>query len=137
MIVRAASGWQTVIADLALILFLITAQAVGKKPATQSEAEEERQPPASSSALAVHRPKQGESVREWLIASTTDQRQMATISVGYTQEKRAEALSEAGDVLPFFVIEQIRISGAATVGKRFSQNGQRLSVVPFLFQLVD
>ena len=51
MIVRAASGWQTIIADLALILFLITAQAVGKKPATQSHAEEERQPPASSSAL--------------------------------------------------------------------------------------
>ena len=99
MIVRAASGWQTVIADLALILFLITAQAVGKKPATQSQAEEERQPPASSSALAVHRPKQGESVREWLVASTTDQRQMATISVGYTQEKRAEALSEAERLL--------------------------------------
>jgi hypothetical protein len=98
MIVRAASGWQTVIADLALILFLITAQAVGKKPATQSQAEE-RQPPASSSALAVHRPEQGESVREWLIASTTDQRQMATISVGYTPEKRAEALTEAERML--------------------------------------
>ena len=99
MIVRAASGWQTVIADLALILFLITAQAVCKKPATQSQAEEEKQPPASSSALAVHRPEQGESVREWLIASTTDQRQMATISVGYTQERRAEALTEAERLL--------------------------------------
>ena len=99
MIVRAQSGWQTIIADLALILFLITAQAVGKKPATQSHAEEERQPPASSSALAVHRPEKGESVREWLIASTTDQRQMATISVGYTQEKRAEALTEAERLL--------------------------------------
>lgn len=28
MILRAASGWQTATADLALILFLITAQAV-------------------------------------------------------------------------------------------------------------
>ncbi|MCH2488165.1 MAG: hypothetical protein MK010_10550, partial [Erythrobacter sp.] len=44
MIARLGSGWQTITADLALILFLVTAQASFSQPATESVA------PASSAA---------------------------------------------------------------------------------------
>ncbi|MBX7481896.1 hypothetical protein [Qipengyuania qiaonensis] len=99
MIIRAASGWQTVTADLALILFLITAQAAGQKPEPQSRVDETRQAPATSSALAVHRPAEGETVREWLLATVTDERQLATLSVSYTPGRRTEALVEAERIM--------------------------------------
>lgn len=100
MILRAASGWQTATADLALILFLITAQAVREEQPTPAIATESGTPaPVSSSALALHRPAQGENVREWLLATVTDERQVATISVSYTRERRAYALAEGERLL--------------------------------------
>lgn len=100
MIVRAASGWQTITADLALILFLATAQAAGHEP-KPIEPPESRQAygPPNTSALAVHRPKAGEPVREWLAANVTDGRQLATISVDYTPGNRVEALTEGARIL--------------------------------------
>ncbi|MEX0341093.1 MAG: hypothetical protein AB3N06_00765 [Erythrobacter sp.] len=106
MILRGSSGWQTVTADLALILFLITAQAVGNEASTAEPpvapavgAEREAPAPVASSAMAVHRPGAGEAVREWLIATVTDERQVATIAIAYTPERRAEALSEGERLL--------------------------------------
>lgn len=107
MILRAASGWQTVTADLALILFLITAQAVREPPAPPSqvetgvEAETDTVEPApvTSSALALHKPAPGESVQEWLRATVTDERQVATISIGYAPGQREEALAEGERLL--------------------------------------
>ncbi|WP_421992651.1 hypothetical protein [Qipengyuania sp.] len=101
MILRPTSGWQTITADLALILFLITAQAAGTNAAPAGEDETptvvaapDAQAPVASSALALHRPVRGEEVREWLIATVTDERQVATISVGYAPHRRVEALAE-------------------------------------------
>jgi len=99
MIARAASGWQTVTADLALILFLITAQVAGREPEAQVQVSDAKQAPAASSALAVHRPAKGETVREWLLATVTDERQVATISVNYAPGRRTEALAEAERLL--------------------------------------
>jgi hypothetical protein len=107
MILRAASGWQTVTADLALILFLITAQAVREPaaPSPQEETEVEAEAdtaepaPVASSALALHKPAKGESVEEWLLAAVTDERQVATISIGYAPGQREEALAEGERLL--------------------------------------
>jgi hypothetical protein len=107
MILRAASGWQTVTADLALILFLITAQAVREPSATPSqeeteieaEADTEEPAPVTSSALALHKPAPGESLQEWLRATVTDERQVATISIGYAPGQREEALAEGERLL--------------------------------------
>jgi hypothetical protein len=107
MILRATSGWQTVTADLALILFLITAQAVRETPAPppveeteiESETETEEPAPMASSALALHKPAPGESVQEWLLAAVTDERQVATISIGYTPGQRENALAEGERLL--------------------------------------
>jgi hypothetical protein len=100
MIIRAASGWQTATADLALILFLITAQAVREEqPAPAVAVENEASAPVASSALALHRPAQGESVRKWLLATVTDERQVATVTVSYTREQRARALAEGERLL--------------------------------------
>ena len=100
MIIRPSSGWQTILADLALILFLITVQQVGNfgpaeladKGEAQPEIDESSPAPVSSSALAVHRPGQNEDISEWLTA--TDTRQLATISVSYAPERRTEAIAE-------------------------------------------
>lgn len=106
MILRAASGWQTVTADLALILFLITAQAVREPPVpsqeeteVEVEADTEEPAPVTSSALALHKPAPGESVQEWLRATVTDERQVATISIGYAPGQREEALVEGERLL--------------------------------------
>ena len=107
MILRAASGWQTVTADLALILFLITAQAVREPPVpspqeeteVEAEADTEEPAPVTSSALALHKPAPGESVQEWLRATVTDERQVATISIGYAPGQREEALAEGERLL--------------------------------------
>lgn len=57
MIARAGSGWQTVLADLSLILFMATASAVGDAPAAPAAA-----PPAVSPAAV---PALGEPVAQW------------------------------------------------------------------------
>lgn len=106
MIVRAGSGWQTTMADLALILFLITAQAVREEGTRQAEPEKavaatetNGKAPEAEAALALHKPARGESMRGWLLATVTDQRQVATITVSYTKGQRAAALAEGGRLL--------------------------------------
>jgi len=101
MILRGSSGWQTITADLALILFLATAVSIGDgldpdkdtaKPPPDNDADIPF--PEVSSALAVHRPSAGEPVGEWLASSVTDHRQVATISISYAPDRRGEALTE-------------------------------------------
>ena len=82
MILRAPSSWQTITADLALILFLITAHAAGERASPPPEARQTGPAETGEAALAVHRPAPGESVTEWLRAAATDERQMATIEIG-------------------------------------------------------
>lgn len=100
MIVRAAAGWQTITADLALILFLVTAQFAGNDPVPPERTEHRQEAAAAnSSALAVHRPATGEPVRDWLAATVTDGRQVVTISVDYAPGNRALALAEGARIL--------------------------------------
>lgn len=116
MIPRATTGWQTITADLALILFLITAQAAvdpAERPAPV--ASEKPATAESTSALAVHYPARGEDISEWLRDTMIDRRQVATISIEYAPGARAGAMAE-GDRL---------LGQAETAGV-----GARLTVVP-------
>jgi len=107
MILRTSSSWQTLMADLTLILFLVTAQAVAtnEEPPEEKEAtapntsDAEAQVPISSSALAVHRPSTGDDIGDWLATTVTDERQMATISITYAPDRRIEALIEGERLL--------------------------------------
>ena len=115
MITRFGSGWQTITADLALILFLITAQAASQadesEPAPQNEREtrdsQVARPAAQSgatlpmpaSALAIHRPQSGEAIGDWLNEVVDDERKVATIAVRFAPDSRSQALSEGNRLL--------------------------------------
>jgi hypothetical protein len=76
MIAGGRGSWQTIIADLALILFMVTAAAMGSK-----ESETAGNPlPARGEPLAVYRPHQGTPpFGDWLAAQAADERQQLTI----------------------------------------------------------
>ena len=92
---RSGAVWQTTLADLSLILFMITASAIGRGenllPPVQSQA-----PPVQSGQLAIYRAEPGApSFNEWLTAQAADRRQLLTIVARYHGDKRAEALARA------------------------------------------
>ncbi|MCB2088035.1 MAG: hypothetical protein R3E18_08040 [Sphingomonadaceae bacterium] len=93
MIAREGAGWQAVIADLALILFMVTASAV--------EAQHEEKPDSNDSTLelgepgAVWRPEQGISLKDWLAAQAPDPRQQLTITAHYPAGAADAAYAQA------------------------------------------
>ena len=114
MILRLGSGWQTVTADLALILFMVTAQAIqepatapnpattsqlvkrsGESPAAPSETGVDL---ASGASLAIFRPGPGVDLTDWLEATLTDERQEPTVYVRYRPGGR-DAASKQGSQL--------------------------------------
>lgn len=102
MILRLGSGWQTVTADLALILFLITAQATRGAPEAQPQVE----PPvamtmvdADGAGLAIFRPGPDTDLGQWLQATLTDDRQGATVVMRYPDGGRDEAFRSGSDLL--------------------------------------
>lgn len=95
---RSAISWQTMLADLSLILFLLTAAALsqagdGKAHAKPRPAEVSLQ----AEPLAVYRGgKDAPPLREWLAAQPLDPRQKLTIVSPYRAGGQAEALEVAG-----------------------------------------
>lgn len=81
MIARAGSGWQTVLADLSLILFMVTAAAVSEAPAEPGA----RSPapialPALGQPVAVWRAAPGgPGLSQWLASQPADPRQRLTL----------------------------------------------------------
>lgn len=100
MIGRSVSSWQTVLADLSLILFMVTASALGDAPAPKP-----LPPPAPPAKPAV--PALGEPValwrdaagapalKDWLAQSANDPRLRLTILA--TPENAARALALAAN----------------------------------------
>ena len=90
MIAGGRGSWQTIIADLALILFMVTAAAMGsKKPETS-----DNPLPARGEALAIYRPQQGAPpLGDWLAEQAADERQQLTI-IGRHTEGAAEAAAD-------------------------------------------
>ena len=98
MSARVGSGWQTVLADLSIILFMITASAV-------SQARED--PPAFSGGfamadpVAVWRPSPaGPTLSQWLSAQQPDSRLRLTLFVHAPAGDEGEALGLARAAAP-------------------------------------
>lgn len=90
MMARAGTGWQTALADLSMILFLVSAAAVSQ-PA----------PPASSPSLPVlgdpvalwRAGPGGPSLAQWLAAQPSDPRQRLTIVAAPEAAAEAQTLA--------------------------------------------
>ena len=97
MIVRAGTGWQTTLADLSLILFLVAAAGAGSRA---SPAPEPIAPvlPALGEPVAVWREAPGgPGLAQWLATQPRDPRLRVTVVVGPEGIARGLALTrEAG-----------------------------------------
>lgn len=101
MIMRLGSGWQTITADLALILFLITAQASRDAPAVpeQPERASTTMTDGSGAGLAIYRPGPETELGEWLETTLTDDRQAATVLMRYPSGGRDAAFRTGSALL--------------------------------------
>ena len=79
MIARVGSGWQTVLADLSIILFMITASAVSQARDDQAQFSDGF---AMADPVAVWRPSPaGPTLAQWLSAQQPDPRMQLTLFV--------------------------------------------------------
>lgn len=99
MIVRAGTGWQTLMADLSIILFMVTAAALsqaGPGKAAQPLPAPAAGPSQRGEPIAVYRTGAGAPpLGEWLDSLPRDERQLLTVVATYTPGKQAEALTRA------------------------------------------
>lgn len=101
MIARTVNGgWQTILADLALILFMVTAAALanaGDAPAPAPRAAPSPAPPAGDvEPVALWRAGAGAPpIDRWLADAARDPRLGLTITVRYAPGRRAAALAQA------------------------------------------
>lgn len=95
--VRAGTGWQTTLADLAIILFLVTAAALSQSEAAPAPAAPQAvEPSPQSQPLALYRAEAGAPpLREWLDAQSPDVRQQLTIVAQFAPGRQADALAKA------------------------------------------
>lgn len=77
MIARMGNGWQTVLADLSLILFMVTATALADQPVPPAAPV---RLPAEGEPVAIWRATaDGPSLSAWLAAQPADPRQRLTL----------------------------------------------------------
>lgn len=135
---HGGSGWQTVLADLSLILFMVCASALSTAPAWSEPAEVPNPPRSGPPApLAIYRADPGAPpLDQWLRDQAADPRQRLTIVATYAGGGRAAAAqqadglaraSEAAGFDPRVIIEP-GPAGQATVGLAFE--GAEPSVTP-------
>jgi hypothetical protein len=99
------TGWQTLLADLSLVLFIITAAALGRNKHDHRALSAPAFPPPSGavsppSALAVYREgPDAPSLRTWLAQQVTDRRQQVTIVIGYAPGSDAGVPGKIGALL--------------------------------------
>lgn len=97
MIARGGSGWQTVLADLSLILFMVTASSLGEKPTLPPPlptAPIRPQVPALGEPVALWRDVSGAPpLEQWLAQSGGDARLRLTILAAPDQAARALSLA--------------------------------------------
>jgi hypothetical protein len=102
-------GWQTSLADLSLILFMLSAAALHNRPPVSAPAQ--AQPSAQSEPLAVYDATPGAPpLGAWLAQQAADPRQQLTITARYADAPgaRERALAEAA-----------RLAGEAGAASRF------------------
>lgn len=112
MMARAGSGWQYILADLSLILFMVTAAALASgedAPAKPAVADQPLSPQAEP--LALYRAAPGAPpLGQWLRDQSADPRQQLTIVARYRPGEQTAALDEAAALA--------RQAGAAGMGAR-------------------
>jgi len=99
MIPRISFGWQTTMADLAMILFMITAACIHAQKQEQLQAQQVPAAPEMSARgepLAVYRAHAGAPpLAQWLAEQAPDKRQYLTVIARYRAGEAAKAASEA------------------------------------------
>jgi len=102
--VRVGTGWQTTMADLSMILFMLTASAVtNQKPHAQaapapttSASRSAVQPTARSAPTAIWMAGEGAPpLGQWLAQQPRDSRQQVTVTATYAPGAMDEALAQA------------------------------------------
>lgn len=98
IVARAGSGWQTVMADLCLILFMVTAAALAAQRGLSEHRKSEPAPRAEP--LAIYRAGPGAPpLAAWLAAQAPDPRQQLTVVARYRPGGEDEALALAARLL--------------------------------------
>lgn len=98
MIPRTTFGWQTTMADLALILFMVTAAGVDAQKEQPAEAAAPSLP-AEGEPLAVYRATAtAPPLAQWLAEQAPDKRQLLTIIARYPPGDAAAAAGQAVDL---------------------------------------
>ena len=125
MIARAGSGWQTVLADLSLILFMTTSAALSEAPANSAPAPL----PHSTSLPALAQPVAvwsaapgGPGLARWLGAAGSDPRLRLTILAPTSAFAEALALAATADRPARVVLEPDR-SGPVQAMLGYDQSG--------------
>lgn len=106
MIARAGTGWQYVLTDLSLILFMVTAAALsqakdddGRKsaapPPSRPAAEARPLSPQSEPLALYHADPGAPPLSQWLRDQSIDARQQLTIVSQYRAGAQAQALTQA------------------------------------------
>ena len=107
MIARAGTGWQYVLTDLSLILFMVTAAALSQAkddggkapappPAAAAQLAEARPLSPQSEPLALYRAEPGAPpLAQWLHDQSIDARQQLTIVSQYRAGTQEQALQQA------------------------------------------
>ncbi|WP_246027200.1 hypothetical protein [Novosphingobium umbonatum] len=97
---RSGVSWQTMLADLALILFMVTAAAMADAPTKPKEPSAPPpaaapEPPVQSEPLAVWRfAPDGPALGPWIASQQPDPRQQLTITLRYNPGQQAAALAQ-------------------------------------------
>lgn len=96
---RMGTGWQTLMTDLSIILFMITAAALAQQDpnaAAPGAMKPAQTPSQRSEPVAVYRAAPGAPpLGEWLASQPRDPRQMLTIVSTYTKGQQSAALDLA------------------------------------------
>lgn len=101
---RTSMGWQTMLADLSLILFMVTAAAMADAPKVAPAKAATRPPPRGLADPARAEPVAiwlaapgGPALGSWLAAQQPDSRQQLTIVASYGPGGAAQAMARAQD----------------------------------------
>ncbi len=87
MTMRSPLGWQVILADLSLILFISTASALDARPANSLQ--------SASSQTVFSARMEGEDLAQWLAAYSPDAREKLRIVILYRPGQLDTALSRA------------------------------------------
>lgn len=98
MIARHGSGWQTVLADLTLILFMVSVGALAHSAPIAPKAAQPAPGPVlvQGEPVAVWRPgNAGQDLAQWLAAQQDDPRARLTLIIHAPPERAADAVARA------------------------------------------